>query len=194
MKFVKSIVLSLMVAASAVFAGGNISPVVPVVEDEPIGIYVGGGLGSTWTYETGDFDFSSDTGSSKVDPAIGLRLGYEFAKYGNFGFAVEGRIVSSFDANDFDTTVYSAFLKPEYYIEGTEFGLYGLAGYSYTRWNVGDVDSDKSGFAFGLGAEYALTKNVSVSADWTSNVWKDDVDGADNVNNDVVMVWLNYKF
>ncbi len=193
----KKIFMALVASLTLGFAGGNIAPVASVVDESPLaGLYIGGGLGSTWTYDTGDFDFSSDTDKSVVDPAIGLRVGYDFYKNSGFVVGAEGRIVASFDANDFDTTVYSLYLKPGYEFEGTGFGVYGLAGYSWTRWDAGEDSINTDGFSFGLGAEYSFTKHLSVAVDWTSNVWDDsisDVDGK-NINNDVVMVWVNYKF
>jgi len=189
----KKIMMSAIVASGLLMAGGDISPVTQVTPDSS-DFYVGLGLGSTWTYTKGDFDLTDDVlGKSYVDPMMGFRAGYTFWRSGDFEAAVEGRVLASFDSNDFDTTVYSAFIKPEYWVT-PEIGVYGLGGYSYTRWNAGGWSDHQGSFAFGLGAEYQITKSVSVSADWVSNVWNDNVAGVKNLNNDVAMVWLNYKF
>jgi len=193
----KKLITTLMAVGTIAFAGGNISPVEPVVAEDSAttGAYVGLGLGSTWTYTKGNFDFSSDVaGESYIDPMLGINLGYTFYTVGAFDLSAEGRILASYNANDFDTTVYSAYLKPKYTFTDYGFGVYGLLGLAHVRWNDGAYSVNKTGFSFGLGAEYQITKRVSVSADWTSNIWNKEVDGVKNLNNDVVMVWLNYKF
>jgi opacity protein-like surface antigen len=124
---------------------------------------------------------------------MGVRAGWTFYRNDAFESAIEGRIMSTFNADDFDTTVYNVFVKPEYWIT-PEIGVYGLVGYGYTRWNAGEESIHKSGFAGGLGAEYQFTKNVSVSADWVTNVWDKKVGSIDNINQDVVTLWVNYKF
>jgi len=197
MKKLTTILMGVAAATAILSAGGNLAPVAQVKEAEsPVaGLYFGGGIGNTWTYDKGDFDFSNDkAGKSYVDAISGLQVGYEFAKYGNFSFAAEGRLLSSFDSNDFDTTVYSAYLRPEYNFEGYPIGIYGLIGASHVRYNVGPANDSQNAFSFGLGAEYKITKHVSISADWTSNLWNKDTVGNKNTNNDVAMVWVSYKF
>jgi len=190
----KKILMSVIASASILMAGGNISTVAPVSEAPSYtGLYVGAGLGSTWTYTKGDFDFSDDTTKSVVDPAIGLRVGYNFWQYGSFVLGTEGRLTASFDADDTDVTSYEVFVKPEYFVT-PEFSVYGLAGYGWTRWNEGSAVYKSNGFAGGLGVGYKLTKDVSVSADWVTSVWNKDLMGEKDLNNDKVMVWLNYKF
>lgn len=189
----KKILAALVATITMAFSGGNIAPVTQVTPDTT-DFYAGIGFGAGWTYRTGDWDFSSDTDGSVVDPMIGARLGYTFYRYDAFEAAIEGRIMSTFNADDVDTTVYNVFVKPEYWFT-PEIGVYGLLGYGYTRWNAGEDAAHKSGFAGGLGAEYQFTKNVSVSADWVTNVWDRDVAEFDEkVNQDVVTLWVNYNF
>ena len=182
------------VFASALMAGGNLTPIAPVTT--PAGVYVGVGLGSAWTYTKGDFDLTDDVaGKSNIDPAIGIKVGAEFVRWDSVGLGAEGRLIASFNSDDFDTTVYSLFVKPEYYF-GTndEFGLYALAGYSYVRYNAGSATDHKGGFAGGLGLDYKLTDNVVVSVDWVSNLWNKEVGGKKDLNNDAAMLWVSYQF
>lgn len=194
-KFLAAIV-AVMLSAGTSFAGGDIAPVAQVSPaSDSSDFYLGLGAGTNWTYHKGDFDFSNTVvGESYVNPVIGLKGGYEFYKVGDFGFAVEGRVLSTINADYFDTSVYSLYIKPEYYIGDTGYGVYGLIGASHLRFNDGTGSENANSFSFGLGAEYQITKRISVSADWTSNMWNKDVLGGKDINDDTVMVWVNFKF
>jgi opacity protein-like surface antigen len=196
MKKLMSALVAFMFSA-ILMAGGNIAPIAQVApdSDSTIGMYVGAGVGSSWTYHKGDFDFASDkAGKSYVDPLTGIKVGYEFYRDGSIGVAIEGRMLASINADDFDTSIYSAYLKPEYYFGEYPIGVYGLIGASHVRYNDGSDSESHNGFSFGLGAEYQITKRISVSADWTSNLWNKDALGGKDINNDVAMVWVNFKF
>jgi opacity protein-like surface antigen len=195
----KKIIMALAILGSTLLmAGGDIKPaetaVVAEVPSSKTGLYAGVGLGVGYTYTEGNFDFSDDVaGESYVDPMVGLKVGYDFYKTGDFTAAVEGRLMSSFNSNDFDTTVYSAFLVPKYEVM-RDGRVYGLIGASRVRYNVGNDTESYTDFAFGLGAEYDITKDVSVSVDWTSNMWNNDKDCLDDLNNDIVAMYVTYKF
>ena len=189
---IKNIVMSLVIGVSAMFAGGSISPVVNVDESKT-GLYLGVFTGSLWNYEGGEFDFTSDTDYSVVDGVVGVDVGYTFYKTGPFEAAIEGRVYSTYNANDFDTTVYSTYLKPTYNIN-SKVGVYGLLGASHVRLNAGYESVSKNGFSWGLGAKYGINKDVDLFVDYTSHLWNKTVGYANDFNTDAVVVGLNYKF
>jgi len=187
-------IVMLMAFVGTLWAGGDVAPVEPVVSVvKQKDFYVGAGLGTTWNYRKGDFEFADDEKYSKVDPAVGIKAGYTFYRDGDFSASAEGRLVSTFNSNDLDTTVYSAFLVPKYKV-AKDVSVYGLLGGSHLRLNEGSYNTSKNAFAFGVGAEYDLTKDVVLSADWVSNAWNKKVGCEKDFNNDTVMAFVSYKF
>jgi opacity protein-like surface antigen len=157
------------------------------------GVYLGLGLGSVWNYTDGNFDLTDDTDESVVDPFMQAILGYEFYKYDIFAASAELRLGSSFDGDDIDTTVFTGYLKGHLDVVD-DFGVYGLVGASHLRWNIGDYSANENAFSWGLGVDYKLTKNLSAFAEYQFLMWNKDVDGAKDVNTDVALIGVTYRF
>ncbi len=173
----KKIVLSLgaiMAMSSAVVAGGSVMPVVvpivPIIVEEPTedeGLY----LGLAYTHLSHDADHLHQTTLSEMDfMALSLQVGYKFNPY----IAVEGRYGMTFGdpsddtvVDDADITVWGIYVKPMYPI-APEFDIYALVGYAGT--DADDkhhiVPVDEGAFSWGAGAEYSLTEEFSVFADY----------------------------
>ena len=82
--------------------------------------------------------------------------GYSFNKY----LGIEGRY--SFN-NGNNTDIWSIFVKPKYPILNN-LNLYGLIGYG----GIKVPPHQKEDVQFGLGAEYSLSPNIGVYADYTT--------------------------
>jgi len=174
----KLILISLL--SCFVWAGGDISPVepevtVPVVLDEESvsGLYAALGVVYNRTYASKSAWFSE---ADAQDESIGISaaLGYEFNPY----FALEGRVLKSFYAEDYaDVTTYSLFAKPSYPVS-KDVEVYALLGYGLVK--VDGVSSgngaatpgvnilDDSGFQWGVGMSYTLNDELSLFIDYTS--------------------------
>lgn len=70
--------------------------------------------------------------------------------------------------NTVETAIFAVFAKPN--INAGPVNIYALFGLAQTNFKLsGVVDGSQSasGLAFGVGAQYAITRNVSVSIDYT---------------------------
>ncbi len=181
----KKITLSIIAALAMntfAFAGGDISPVepqitVPEVSESTGSFYLGLG----YSYMNMDVDNDAD---HDADATL-LLAGYNFNQY----IGVEGRYSGLTDCLE-NAAIY---LKPMYPIGGVT--VYGLLGYGETTYDGGSSLSE-SGFQWGLGANYAVTENIGVFADYT-NLYNDTgFDGAtsEDVMVDSVNVGVTYKF
>jgi len=187
----KKILVALMATMTMAMAGGNYVPVVsapiqtivvaPVVKDFYVGVSTS--IGESIT--SNDFRTFEST-------SVGLDAGYVFYRNGAFTTAVEGRyttIMGSFADNFGDVYTVAGFVKPQYNFG--DLGVYALAGYSYV--DNGLVDTD--GFAYGVGASYAINGTYDVFVDYVAND-DQDLDGFTNTNfsNEIVSVGVNYNF
>jgi len=184
--------MAIIMATIIAFGGGNISPVAPVVEGGT-GFYAGGMVGGIQNYESGDLDWFNDGANNFSNPAIGADIGYTFYNGDLLFAAIEGRVLTTFNAEDADTTIYGMYLKPGFKTTDN-IKLYGLFGGSYVRWNVGSVSEHKTGASFGGGVSYALSNSVEVFTDYTCNLWEVDALNNGKLNTDSVVVGFNYKF
>jgi len=182
-KFNLSLVAFLAMSTFAA-AGGDIAPVepaveTPVVEESTSSFYVG--LGYSY------MDLDPDNHSEADGDAILLLAGYNFNKY----IALEGRYSGLTDCLE-NTAIY---VKPMYPFG--DVSIYALLGYGDTNYDNGVVSNSEDGFQWGLGANYAVTQNIGLFADYTSLY---DDTGFENafVNDDVqaysVNVGFTYKF
>jgi OOP family OmpA-OmpF porin len=162
MKTVKAIIVAGLLTSTAVMAGKNVapaaSPVVPVLN--PIPLYVG--LGLLWTGTSVDCPCAKD--KRLKDNTYGgiLRVGYDFNPY----IGVEGRIFkSSMSKNFSETTHYGIYLKPQYHVTDA-LNVYGLIGYGNTKIECDYKGTiyDDSGFSFGIGMEYDMSKDSDALA------------------------------
>jgi len=218
--------------SSFAIAGGDIAPVeeavvdVPEVMEAPVmdaGFYLGLGYGALGFERTVTAENHVDNTRITYNPDLDMdydtvmfQMGYKFNSY----VAVEYRYwkglgdedIASIDNNlggvgSADLSAYGIYVKPMYPMSEA-FNVYALLGYSVATYevNYGDMtaDTDKDGFSWGLGAEYAFNQNVSVSLDYVvvADAEYDDLIGVDGteyaVTNDTsvdtVNVTVTYKF
>ncbi len=203
MKTIISAATALALTTSIALAGGSIAPVettVVTTEVAPIEVnkdfYVGIGITAPTTYLDGQKDFFEDRRDSEISGGLEVKAGYVFYRNEDISVAIEGQAGRSywgFDNDDLYTYDYAAFIKPMYAFGNTS--VYGLAGFAKS--GIADGSSDDSiqenGFAYGIGAEYAVTETVAVYADYTMlPAFTDDV--FEDINNDKVALGINYKF
>lgn len=141
---------------------------------QPMGIqpYIGG--------DAMFWELDPDGGPSAESTGLRLRGGAQFNDY----FAVEGHLGSGGSDGpielDYLVGAYAKGILPL----ADEFRLYGLAGYTEV-----DLDVDReSDFSYGAGAEFDLTPNLAVGADYMRYLDQDDN------TFDAASVGLTYRF
>lgn len=215
-----------VVASSMMFAGGDIAPVeveAPVTASES-GFYAGVAysyMDGLWT--TGKSDSQSSLRWKEIEyKAAMLQAGYKVNKY----FAVEGRYWTTFGDGDhrtkdeeysdsvFDyTSVYGIYAKPMYPVMD-DFNVYGLLGYAHSELEnesgMSQSGSDRGaewtahddgGFSYGIGADYAVSENISLFVDYVVlfddvTMWNEYDDGTESRNLELT-TWnfgVTYKF
>ena len=215
----KNLTLSLVAVlamSSFAVAGGDIAPVEEpmVVEVDNSAFYIGVGYG----YFDQNMDNNGITGvnvETETDNVL-LQAGYQFNEY----IAVEGRYwigvgdaTYSSNQNAFsgdvsgDYSSWGIYVKPMYPVTDA-FNIYALLGYASTSLdadqNGANWDWDTDEFSWGLGAEYGITENVFIFADYVNLGYPDSVDWTINgvpysdvaVDGDLYTfnVGLTYKF
>jgi len=159
----KKLALSLVAVAAmstTVYAGGDVAPVVPMVDDS--GFYAG--LGYSY------MSLRDDEGGELTGNGVLFLAGYQFNRY----FAVEGRYATtvgdlSVDGGgdlDAELSNIGIYLKPMYTMD--KLTLYALLGYGEITLQPpgGAPEGSESGFQWGLGASYAVTEDISVNVDY----------------------------
>jgi outer membrane immunogenic protein len=200
MKFVPVAAVALL-ATGAAHAGGYVAPVTEV-EPAPVvapviapasdwsGFYAGlqYGQGSGDRTEEGFDDISSDL------DAYGLHAGYN-RDFGQFVLGAE------LDYNRLDIDDVAD--------KGDLWRLRGRAGYDAGRFmpyvtlgaarvsaDLGDgLDLSETGVTYGIGADFKVTEQIVVGAEYTRQNFKDvaDVDGLD-VDGDMVQLRASFRF
>ncbi len=195
--------VSILALSSFLMAGGDIAPVeepviVPVAVDNSA-FYVGIGFGKTTLHD----DQSAEEFSSSQ---VMLQAGYQYNQY----IALEGRASFGFntdydagntgnlsgDATD-DLANWGIYVKPMYPVTDA-FDIYALLGYGGVQLgNLEDGDAYESGFQWGLGAQYAVTENIAVFADYVKLYDDTGFDyraQVEDVDSDVWTLGVSYKF
>jgi len=126
-------------------------------------LYVGLSVGRS------DIDAQSSTTVLKnAHPTVAIgKIGYNIID----NLAIEGRGAIGLNTQDIGFSsskvdnIIGAYLKPNVDVT-KEVNLYGLLGYSRTKQTVGGSESlVTKGASYGLGANYALSKNISLVMD-----------------------------
>lgn len=100
-----------------------------------------------------------------------FKLGYSFDKT----WAVEGRIGAGGASDSYQNVDFKIDSLTAIYAKGTlplsdQFGVYGLLGYNggTLKANAGSrsLSESKDGSSYGVGAEFNVTKNIGLSAEW----------------------------
>lgn len=178
MKKVTLSIIATLAMNTFAFAGGDFTtPVEPQVNipevDESTGsFYVGAG------YSYMNLDEVSEHDGDEVL----LLAGYNFNPY----IGVEARYAGLTDCLE-NAAIYA---KPMYPFGDAK--VYALLGYGETTYDNGVVDNSESGFQWGLGANYAVTENIGVFADYT-NLYDDTFAGVDSTV-DAINVGVTYTF
>jgi len=195
-------IVSILALSGLAFAGGDIAPIIeeePIVVVERSPLYLGLGIGS--------FNFNNDfTGEEISSTTLMLQAGYKYNEY----VALEGRYTFGFSTDyergnlpnnalggyDGDTANWGIYVKPMYPIG--DFSLYALLGYGGVMLNdLAGGDAYESGFQWGLGADYAVSENVSVFVDYVALYDDTGFDyraQLDDIDVDTWTVGVSYRF
>ncbi len=180
MKKVSLSVVALLAMNTFAFAGGDFTtPVepqvtIPEVEESTGSFYVGAG----YSY----INLDAETVEHDSDATL-LLAGYNFNQY----IGVEARYAGLTDCID-NAAIY---VKPQYPITDAA-KVYALLGYGETTYDNGVVDNSEDSFQWGLGANYAVTENIGLFADYT-NLYDDTFAGVDSTV-DAINVGVTYTF
>jgi len=185
-KLTLSLVAALAMSAFAV-AGGDIAPIEEPVVVEPViddsAFYIGIGYGY--------FDQTMDNINNRGEDLeaetnnVLLQAGYQFNKY----IGVEGRYwigvgdatwSDNTESEDYsgDYSSWGIYVKPMYPVTDS-FNIYALLGYASTTLDAdteNDFYWDTSEFSWGLGAEYGITENIFIFADYVNLGYPGSVD------------------
>jgi len=196
--------VSVLALSGLSYAGGDIAPVEPVVEApvpvvDSSGFYAGIGYG--YFNQTAD-DIILSTDIEVEANSVLFQAGYQYNQY----VAFEGRywvgaggIDQTPNDVDGDFDAWGLYVKPMYPVTEA-FDIYALLGYADT---TVDYDSswkwDTDGFSWGIGAQYAITDNILLFADYVSMASDDVVEiNGRNVDSDIDLYTVNfgvtYKF
>jgi opacity protein-like surface antigen len=183
MKKVTLSIIAVVAMNTFAMAGGDISPVEPqitvpeVSESTPGSFYVGAG----YSYMNLDAEIA---GEHDGDATL-LLAGYNFNQY----IGVEARYAGLTDCLE-NAAIY---VKPMYPIGAAS--VYGLIGYGETTYDNGAASESDNGFQWGIGANYAVTENIGVFADYTNLFDDSSFDGTNNdVTVDSINVGVTYTF
>ncbi|MBC7916752.1 MAG: porin family protein [Rhodoferax sp.] len=103
-------------------------------------------------------------GSGSITPtAATFKLGYVV----NSNFAVEGRFASSMSSESVKVDSHSGIYAKGILPLNDNFSVYGLLGTNSLTLKSQFSSASKSSSSYGLGVDFALTKEVSLNAEWT---------------------------
>ena len=189
-------ILSLAAIAAmttALVAGPTVEEIVVETSKD---FYVGAGITGLTTYVDGEKDYFDDTLNSEISGGLEIKAGYVFYRADAVSVAVEAQAGRSFwgfgEDDDLYVYDYAAFIKPAYAVTD-EVAVYGLLGFAKSAITDGDDTYQENGFAYGIGAEYAVTDEVAIYADYTMLPAFTE-DGYEDINNDKIVLGINYKF
>ena len=213
-KVIGSVIFTVLFGSFAM-GGGDIAPVVPVAEESPVvdnsAFYVGVGYGY-FKQSNDDIVYPGISSIELETDSIMLQAGYQYNAYlsfeGRYWFGVgdvsqSGGMKPGDYSGDYDA--WALYVKPMYPVTES-FDVYALLGYAETDVEYDDGSFwDTEGFSWGVGAQYKVTQEVVVFADYISLSTHDSFDiiapnGAivENVDADVdlymVNVGISYKF
>jgi opacity protein-like surface antigen len=195
--------VSILALSGFAYAGGDIAPVeepvvVPVVVDNSA-FYVGLGFGQASVND-------DPTAEEITSTMIMLQAGYQYNEY----VALEGRVSLGFNTDyepgntgnasgdyDDDISSWGIYVKPMYPVTEA-FDIYALLGYGGVQLdNLESGDAYEDGFQWGLGAQYAVTENVLVFADYVSLYDDTGFDyraQLEDVDSDAWTLGVSYRF
>lgn len=168
-----------------------IQPVAPTPVVTQSGDWTGAYGGVTLSYG----DISSSPGTADGDGALyGLRAGYDY----DFGSFVLGGSIgydfSDIDVGGGDTLDGLATLKLR---GGYDLGntlIYASGGLAQANATVGGVDEDDTGYVLGVGAEYKMTTNVSLTGEIDYHKFDDFAGTGSDIEATTIKAGINYRF
>jgi len=190
--------VALLTLSGLSFAGGDIVPDEEPIATTPVTIdnsafYVGIGYSYMSSNRTATHNTPGESNHGEtvrdVDSNtnhILLQAGYQFNPYialeGRYTFSVSDlSLTDNLNGGDWDDDIdisnIALYLKPMYPIG--DFSVYGLLGYGKIKRREDNIvpgrgDWDDSGFQWGAGAQYVVTDNFLIFADYTQ--WHDSED------------------
>ena len=204
MKKIRNITISLVTMVAMAHAGGDIAPMEPELEAldttetpaEFTGFYAGLGFALVSAKEdSASLNFTAgERGQDRIGN-ITLLGGYNINEY----VAIEARYTSAIASDDIATLSSAAiYAKPQYAVT-EDIAVYGLLGYgqvSVDAVNGSNVDVSASGFQWGLGASWDITREISLYVDYSELAR--DMDGTFLTSNSfdaaAINVGMTYKF
>jgi len=194
--------VSILALSGLAYAGGDIAPVVEepvVVMEDNSAFYVGLGFGQAAIND-------DPTAEEITSTMLMLQAGYQYNDY----VALEGRASFGFSSDyepgitgnasgDFDEDISSwgIYVKPMYPVTEA-FDIYALLGYGGVQLgNLESGDAYEDGFQWGLGAQYAVTENILVFADYVSLYDDTGFDyraQLEDVDSDAWTLGVSYRF
>ncbi|SNT68669.1 outer membrane protein [Paracoccus seriniphilus] len=197
MKLVIAAVTSSLIAGSA-YAGGYTAPVVEP-SPEPITVSPVVNDVSNWTgfyagaqYGQGSADFNNGLGDSDAD-AYGVHAGYNY-DLGNW--VVGGELdYNKVDADDLDDKGDMTRLRARAGYDMGKFMPYVTLGAAHLSQDIPGGDISETDVTYGIGAEYKVTEQFTVGAEYTKQDFSDvaDVDGLD-LDTDMVQMRASFRF
>ncbi len=193
--------VSVLALSSCLIAGGDVAPieepvVIPVIDNSVF--YIGLGFGNA----TVNDDFTSEEISANT---MMLQAGYQYNEYialegrYTFGFSTDynaGDLTGLADNYNGDFSSWGIYVKPMYPIG--DFSVYALLGYGGVMLtDLSGGDAYESGFQWGLGAQYTVTENILIFADYVSlynDTGFDYTAQLDDVDSDTWTLGVSYKF
>ncbi len=193
--------VSVLALSSCLIAGGDVAPieepvVIPVIDNSVF--YIGLGFGNA----TVNDDFTSEEISANT---MMLQAGYQYNEYialegrYTFGFSTDynaGDLTGLADNYNGDFSSWGIYVKPMYPIG--DFSVYALLGYGGVMLtDLSGGDAYESGFQWGLGAQYTVTENILIFADYVSlynDTGFDYTAQLDDVDSNTWTLGVSYKF
>ena len=152
------------------------------------GFYFGGHVG----YGSGDSDAVGD-----LDGFLGgLQLGYNWQLSRNWVFGIEGDI----SGTDINTAVgpshidYLGTLRARVGYTWDRTMLYGTGGLAWNRSSVGGAHDNDTGYALGLGLEWAFAPGWSTKVEYMYYAFDNTGPIAADLDISTIKVGLNYRF
>lgn len=197
MKFLSFTVATVFSAGSA-FAGGFVPP---VVEVEPVIVAIE--PANDWTGFYAGLQYGQGSLDLDVDDAVSFDAG-DFDAYGvhagylhDFGQYVLGAELdyNRVEVDDVDGNGDLLRLRGRLGADLGRFLPYLTAGVARLSADDDGVDISETGFTYGLGADFAVTENFTIGAEYTRHNFSDvlDTDGVD-LDADLIQIRAAYRF
>jgi len=183
--------------------GALLAATISVAQADPITFYVGGDIaGVTTKVEDKTGVPPIITGDANAT-TLRLKGGAHFLEWldaeAHIVLPQEATFSSAGTTNKVKTSIVAVFAKPN--INAGPVNIYALLGVASTNFDLSGVVSGNqsgSGVAYGVGAQYAFTKNISGSIDYTQypkqNFGLSGFSGGLDIGVDIFAIGATYTF